>query len=87
VYSQQKRPTGALDPDARDDLLDAREALLSELVALERARKTGEVGPKTYARLRAALLDALARIVDMLDAGKAEQKKRRREARAAEPST
>jgi hypothetical protein len=60
---------GALDDDARRDMLDAREALLSELVALERAFKDGTVGPKTYARVRPALLDALARIVAMIEAG------------------
>lgn len=87
VYFQQKRDTGALDPDTREDLVEAREALLQEIVELERLKKSGEVGPKTYARLRAALLDALARIVSMLDAAKAEQKRRRREARAAGSST
>ncbi len=59
--------SGSLDDDARQDLTEAREALLGELVALERARKSGEVGPKTYARVRASLLDALARIVTMLE--------------------
>ena len=53
----------AIDDDARQDMVDAREALLSELVALERAHKDGSVGPRTYARVRASLLDALARIV------------------------
>lgn len=76
-----------MDPEARDDLIEAREALLSEIVALERAHKSGEVGPRTYARLRAALLDSLARIVSMLDATKAEGRKRRREARAAESAS
>src|SRR5262249_54331642 len=65
-----KRDVGAMDPDTRDDLLEAREALLSEIVALERAHKTGDIGPKYYGRARAALLDALSRIVDMLDAGR-----------------
>lgn len=57
----------AVDDDARQDLIEAREALLDELVALERAFKSGEVGPKAYARIRASLTDALARIVRMLD--------------------
>jgi hypothetical protein len=86
MHVAEKSDAGALDPDARDDLIEAREALLAEIVALERAHKTGEVGPKTYARLRTALLDALSRIVNMLDAGRAEQKRRRRTARTAEPS-
>ena len=59
--------SGLLDEDARQDLTEAREALLGELVALERARKSGEVGPKAYARVRTSLLDALARIVSMID--------------------
>jgi hypothetical protein len=48
--------------EARSDLEDAREALLDEIVALERAHRTGRVGPKSYERLRAAMLDALARL-------------------------
>jgi hypothetical protein len=67
VYVAQTS-VGELDGDARKDLAEAREALLDELVALERARKSGEVGPKTYARVRASLLDALARIVSMIEA-------------------
>jgi hypothetical protein len=59
---------GQLDGDSKKDLAEAREALLDELVALERARKSGEVGPKTYGRVRASLLDALARIVSMIEA-------------------
>jgi hypothetical protein len=58
----------ALDEDARRDLLEAREALLGEIVALERAHKSGEVGPKTYTRVRASLLDAHARIMTMIEA-------------------
>lgn len=57
----------SVDDDARQDLIEAREALLNELVALERAFKAGEVGPKAYNRIRASLTDALARIVRMLD--------------------
>ncbi len=61
---------GEVDEDARRDLGEAREALLGELVALERARKEGEIGPKTYDRVRASLLDALARIVGMIEGEK-----------------
>jgi len=70
---------GALDEDARSDMIEAREALLDELCALERAHKQGTVGPKTYARVRAALLDALARIVAMIQP-EAPAKKRKTEA-------
>jgi hypothetical protein len=70
-----------VDDDARRDLIEAREALLGELVALERAFKSGEVGQKTHARVRASLLDALSRIVNMLE----EAKKARAEKRGAGP--
>jgi hypothetical protein len=36
-------------------------ALLEDLASLERARSAGEVGPKTYERVRRELIDALAR--------------------------
>lgn len=75
----------AVDDDARQDLIEAREALLGELVALERAFKSGEIGPKTYNRVRASLTDALARIVRMLDEAKPARKPPRRE--KAEPAT
>ena len=39
----------------------ARSALLEELVELERARATGDVGPRTYERARSEIIDALAR--------------------------
>jgi hypothetical protein len=73
--AKRRGSEGALDDDTRRDLREAQTALLDEIVALEKAHKSGEVGPKTYARVRAALLDALARIVTMLDDA--------REARAA----
>jgi hypothetical protein len=72
---------GPLDGDARDDMLEAREALLQEIVALERAHKDGTVGPKTYARVKAALLDALARIMAMLEPAQAGKKRKREAAR------
>jgi hypothetical protein len=75
----------ALDEDARRDLIEAREALLGEIVALERAHKSGEVGPKTYARVRASLLDALARIMTMIEAS--DPKKPRTPARRAEATS
>jgi hypothetical protein len=39
----------------------ARARLLEELEALERARRSGEVGPRTYESARRELIDALAR--------------------------
>jgi hypothetical protein len=40
---------------------EERARILEELAELERARKTGDVGPKTYERARRELIDALAR--------------------------
>lgn len=73
LYTYQHR-SGEVDDDARQDLVEAREALLGEIVALEKAFKSGEVGPKTYARVRASLLEALSRIVTMLDEAKASRR-------------
>ncbi|MFO0759046.1 MAG: carboxypeptidase-like regulatory domain-containing protein [Byssovorax sp.] len=70
AYYTQSRKDEGLDEEARRDLLDAREALLTEIVTLEKAHKAGEIGPKSYAQFRTSLLDALARIETMLDAGK-----------------
>ncbi len=87
AYVVRRRDDSEIDDDTRNDLIEAREALLLEIVALERAHKSGEIGPKTYARLRPSLLDALARIVTQLDeardARSAGSQKRRREASAA----
>ncbi len=41
-----------------------RAQLLAELLELENARKTGDVGPKTYERARRDLLDAIARTLE-----------------------
>ena len=70
VYVVRHRDEAEIDDDTRNDLIEAREALLSEMVALERAHASGEIGPKSYARVRASLLDALARIVAQLDAAR-----------------
>src|SRR6185312_3216048 len=40
---------------------DLRARLLEELEELERARRLGDVGPKTYERARRELIDAIAR--------------------------
>lgn len=67
AYALKRREATDMADDTRDDLVDAQRALLDEIVALERLHKAGTVGPKTYTRLRSALVDALARIVDMLE--------------------
>ncbi len=67
AHYQKARSQSGLRKDQREDLVEAREAMLDELVRLEKARKTGEVGPRSYERLRATMLDALARIVSTLE--------------------
>lgn len=59
----RKSGSKAEKADLQRDLAEARDALLSELSALEAAKLSAEVGPKSYERLRVALLDALARIL------------------------
>ena len=46
-----------------EELAEARRKLLGELDALEKARASGEIGPKTYEHARRALVDALARVL------------------------
>ncbi len=70
LYVGTKRD-GKLDDEQREDLVEAREALLRELVALERVYRKGEVGPKSYQRVRGAMLDALAQVVAQLERGAA----------------
>jgi len=82
AYTVKLHKEGGVPEDARDDLLEAREALLGEFVALEKAKNQGDIGPKTYTRLRTALLDALARIEAKLDEVRAA---RRRERDRGEP--
>jgi hypothetical protein len=63
-----RKKTGPLAADTREDLLEAKEAMLQEIAMLERAHRSGEVGPRAYDRIRKAMLDALARIIDRLEA-------------------
>jgi hypothetical protein len=82
AYAVRQRIDGTVPDEARDDLIEAREALLGEFVALEKAHHKGDIGPKSYGRLKAALLDALARIEARLDevkAARAEMRRRDRE--------
>lgn len=82
AYYLQKRDDEGLDVEARRDLVDAREALLTEIVALEKAHKSGEIGPKSYAHLRASLFDALARIETMLEKARADEREAKKRSRA-----
>jgi len=67
AYVFTRRKSTTLADDSYQDLVEARQSLLDEFVALERAQRRGDVGPKTYARIREAMLDALARIVDRME--------------------
>ena len=73
-FFTRKRDERVLPDDTRQDLEEAKNALLDEIVSLERAHKKGDIGPKTYEKVRNALLDALARIVQRLEAGRPPRK-------------
>ena len=75
-YLMQHRDQRVLATDQREDLEEARDALLGEFALLEKSRRKGDIGPRTYERLRTALLDALARIVNRLELSKREAGKR-----------
>jgi hypothetical protein len=53
--------SGRGGPSATGHTKSDRASILEELAELERGRETGEVGPKTYERVRRELIDALAR--------------------------
>ncbi len=74
AYVQHRRTATGPDEEMRRDLVDAREALLRDIVELERRHRAGEIGPKTYERLRGALLDALERLVTRIQAASARPK-------------
>lgn len=82
VYLVKQRDPSTAE-DIRGDLQEARDALLGEFVVLEKAHRKGDIGPKTYQRLRIALLDALARIEGRLDEVRTARAERRRQDRAA----
>jgi len=63
VATQQER-TGRKQLDVHDTER-ARTRLVAEIAALERARREGEVGPSAYARIHAALIDSLARLLPL----------------------
>lgn len=67
AWSQRRSRGAVLDAD---ELAQATTRLLDGLVALERAKDAGEIGPKTYARDRDALLTALARLLSVADDAK-----------------
>jgi hypothetical protein len=54
---------------APDDLREARDALLDEMVELERAHRDGRIDRAEYSAVRQALMDALGRLGQKLAAG------------------
>ncbi len=69
VYLAVRRKAG-LSEEAKEDLAEARETLLAEFELLEAARARGDIGPKTYEKIREAMLDALAGIMERQPAGR-----------------
>lgn len=67
LYLVSRKQAPGLTREAREDLVEARTILLAEFVELERARRAGTVGPRTYEKLKQAMLDALAGILEKLD--------------------
>ncbi len=84
AYVQQRRSQQGPDDETRADLIDAREALLREIVELERAHRSGEIGDKTFARLRNALVDALERLMTKIAEATPKKKRPSRVADEAE---
>ena len=82
AFVAKQQSEGDTQDDIRDDLVEARDALLSEFVTLEKAHKKGDIGPKTYKRVREALLDALARVSGRLDEVRTARAARKRQNRA-----
>ena len=60
---RQKGQTSEARAELETDAARARERLFEELLALEKAKETGEVGPKTYEQVRGMLVDALAKLL------------------------
>ena len=60
------RSRGARAAAERDDLEEARAALLDEIAELEQARRKGRIADDEYEAIRRALLDALARLAKRL---------------------
>ena len=62
----RERSRDGITPERRKDLIEARDRLLGEMVVLEKAHAHGDVGPRSYERLRKSLLDAIGRIMSEL---------------------
>lgn len=67
-------PKQASTRGSERDVEQARELLLEELVALEKAHRAGEIGPASYERVRRELLDSVARLDSEKTTDRARQK-------------
>jgi hypothetical protein len=62
---EQEKKKGKLPLRAQDqDAERARARLVAEVAALDKAHDAGEIGPKAYVRIRDALIDSLARLME-----------------------
>lgn len=85
VY-RRKQSSGP-ETEIIEDLEQAQQTLLDEIALLEKLRKSGEIGPRTYRGLREQLLDALARIMARLDEAKPKKTKKTKKAKAEKTKT
>ena len=63
IYLALTRGPAREEPWATEEIAQARVRIIDALQALEQARKDGTLGPKTYAREREMLLDALGALL------------------------
>jgi hypothetical protein len=63
ALEQEKKKSAGKKALADQDAERARSRLVTEIAELDKARASGEVGPKAYDRIRGALVDALARLM------------------------
>jgi hypothetical protein len=77
IAVQEKKEQGPRPTVDPKDAQRARDVLLAELAALEKAHRSEEVGPRTYETARRALIDALARLDSQLPKARSKPKNRR----------
>jgi hypothetical protein len=63
AFDQEKAKAGSMRRVGNQDAERARTRLVAEIAELDKARAAGEVGPKAYDRIRAALIDAIAHLM------------------------
>jgi hypothetical protein len=63
IAREQEKSKRATSLAGEKDTERARARLVAEIAALDTAAKAGEIGPQAHARIRQALIDALARLM------------------------